>query len=67
MLENENEASTIIGKVLEYQWGYTDMHHGTFSTDWVKPGGNNGDTYRQTFAHMETSVGVIEKRESLKL
>ena len=63
MLENENEASTIIGKVLEQQWGYTAMHHGKFPKDWVKPGGNNGDSYRQTCAHMETSAGVIEKRE----
>ena len=48
---------------MEQQWGYSAMHHGTFPMDWVKPGGDKTDNYRETCAQMQSSKNVLEKGE----
>ena len=57
------EAGEAIGLILQSEYGYNAMHEGNFPADWVKPGGMEIDTYRQTCNLMLSSENVIERKE----
>ena len=57
------EAGEAIGILLQTEYGYNAMHEGHFPRDWVKPGGMEVDTYRQTCNDMISSSDVVDKKE----
>jgi hypothetical protein len=65
----EAQLNYTIGGVLETEYGFSAMHHGTAPQQWVKPGGQPDQGYRSAFRDMMSSKDVLEARElkSLKL